>query len=340
MHEIYQTKSFPKLVKLAIDNDCTTMLVVGDIFDRPNPDQRIKDRLITALTKYLAKTNLQFIFVAGNHDYTTKSQDYHSLQYLHIIRELVHSVARNPCNFQVAEPGQTVSAEGFDLYVLRHWNDVSVRAKDKPLVLAWHGTVPGLNLARPKDVPSSVKSSAASLLNRTGAAYIALGDIHRCVRISDRCWYPGPPVQKTYVDKDGVLVVDVEPGEAAVTQHRLKLPKKMSISVTFEDGKDTESSVIEFIKTKVPKNQLVKLKFSMPVSVWSSLNKAYIREHLEDYCYELILENDPVPEEHVRKSMAQFSKAKSLIDEVGVLVKDYGSLLDKDKLLRICTKYI
>ena len=321
--------------------------MVGDIFDKPNPDQKVKDQLLRQLTKSLSiNSDLHFIFIAGNHDYTTKAKEYHSLQYLHILRDLINSVVPDRCTIHVVEPGEYKNFyKEFDLYVMPAWNNFDFTTIRKtrtnvPLVLAWHGLVPGLDFADITTTPKSVIKSIHTLLQKTGASYIALGDIHRCMRLTEKCWYPGPPIQKTYADEPGVLIVNIDHENTSVSKYQLKLPRKVTLTVSFEEGKDSEDLVIEKIKEEIPAGNLVKLQFKLPLSLWSSLDKKYMEKELKDHCFELKLENDPIPEYRTRKAVEKVSKAKNLLEELSIILEEGDFGLDIEKLKETCLNYL
>ena len=232
----------------------------------------------------------------------------------------------------------------FDLYVIPDWCNVDTKLiqkkrTDVPLILAWHGLVPGLDFADITKTPKSVVKAIHKLLQDTGARYIALGDIHRCMRLTKDCWYSGPPVQKTYADEPGVLIVNIG-DETQVIKYQLNLPRKMTLLVAFEEGKDSEDSVIEIIKKEIPAGNLVKLQFKLPLSTWSSLDKRYIEKELSDHCFELKLENDPIPEYRTRKAIEKVSKAHNLLEELSIILKEEDFGLDIEKLKETCLGYL
>jgi DNA repair exonuclease SbcCD nuclease subunit len=341
-HPIYQQKTLPEIIKLALDNKCDYILIVGDIFDKPNPDQKVKDELVKQLLDYLEyDTKLKFIFTLGNHDYTTKAKIYHSLHYLALLKKAISMYAPDgENNIYVLSPGDYLSLPNLDVYVMKEWGEIRYARKNKPLVLTWHGLVPGMSFSKLKDIPEATQKYIVRMLNESGAKYIALGDIHRCMKVGKRCWYSGPPVQKAYSDKDGVLIVKIIPKKIKIKKHRLNLPKKITLEIDFEEGKSSEESLIEFVKEKVPVNQLLKLKFELPLSTWSSLDRVYIEKALQEHCLELKLENNPIPEVRARRSIDKMSKAKTIEEEIGIILKEEDFGLRKKKLKKICLRYV
>ena len=337
-HPIYNTRTIPELFNLAIRKRCYYILVVGDIFDKSKPDQTIKDYLVRQLLD--TKKQIDFIFVPGNHDYTTKALEYHSLNYLNYLRE----ASNYKVNIHVVEPGTYTTFKKMNLFAMPAWGDIKLAIKEnrkkKPLVIAWHGTVPGIQFADTLRVSKEAGKSIKKILSKTSAQYIALGDIHQPIKLHSRCWYPGPPVQKAYSDKDGVLLIAMNLERIKVKKYRLPLPKKITLEVEFEEGVDSEATMIEFIKDNIPANNFLKLKFELPLNVWGSLNKTYVKESLKNHCLELKLENDPIPDIRTRKSIEKVSKAKSLQQEMDIVIKEEDLGLDKKKLRKICNRYL
>lgn len=337
-HPIYTSRTIPELVNLAVRKRCKYILVAGDIFDKPKPDQKVKDHLVRQVLD--ARDSVTFIFAPGNHDYTTKSMDYHSLQYLHYLRE----ASNYRINIQVVEPGTYMTFPGLSVYTMQDWGDIALAAREndgsKPLVLVWHGIVPGLQFSDITKVPTESTKEIGEMLRKANAQYLALGDIHRPIKLHKRCWYPGPPVQKSYADKDCVLYVTVTLSSIIVKKHRLPLPKKITIPLEFVEGRDTEEGIIEFVKENVPSGNFLKLKFELPLSSWSALNKKRIQEGLRKHLRELKLDNDPISEQRPRKIAARVAKAKSIKQELNIVIEEEEFGLDKKKLKKVCNRYV
>jgi len=337
-HPVYNTRTLPELVNLAIRKNCDYIIIVGDVFDKPKPDQAIKDFLVRQILD--TKKQIDFIFIPGNHDYTTKALTYHSLNYLHYLRE----ASNYKVNIQIVEPGEYSTFNKLSVFAMDEWGDVALAAKEndgiKPLVIAWHGTVPGLQFSNISHVPKETYKSIKKILAKANAQYIALGDIHQPMQLHPRCWYSGPPVQKAYSDKDGVLIVTMNTEKIKVNKYRLPLPKKITLEVEFKEGVDSEETMIEFIKNNVPANNFLKLKFELQLKVWGSLNQKYVKESLQDHCLELKLENDPIPDVRTRKSIDRVAKAQSLQQEIDIVLDEEDFGLDKQQLKQTCRKYI
>lgn len=320
----YREQALPLLIADARSLGVAIILMVGDVFDKDQPNQRIKDYL---LSQVISAPDIQFVITIGNHDYATKARDYHSLKTYAILE-------KNVPNVTICEVG-VYDLQSFILVVLPDdWGVLPegkfpVQAK-KPVVCAWHGSLLGSNCV----------VEIENVLEKTGADYLALGDIHKHVQLHTRCWYPGVLTQKTYACEDGYVLVEIR-GKTLITEaRRLALPKRFNLSVGFDAKTDTAESVINAVHNEVPVGSLVRLKFTLPIAAWAALNKRKIHEDLlEDYL-EVKLHNDPVVEELVREGAKRLDGLKDIDEEVTVMVAAEETQLDKDKLLSMCKRYL
>lgn len=330
-HPVFLSKLVPSIVHFAKKYECEYVLVVGDVFDKPRPDQKIKDTLSKQLLS--ANNEITFIFTIGNHDYTNKLLEYHSLKSLSILKD----ASRNNLKIHVLEPGEIIEFDNVIFKSLKNLEDISSPNSKKDLIIAWHGTPPGIRFSNGKILNDGC-SEINKLIKKYNAKYFALGDLHRPIKLSESCYYSGPPVQKTYADLDGIIIVDTE--KSTVEKHRLSLPKKVTLNIESESDVISEQEVINLIKTKVSPKNLVKVRCSVSTSTWSSFNQKFVREELREHCLELVLENDPVFIPRTRKFMEKVSKAKTIIDELEIVLEDEDLRLDRDRLKKLCTKYL
>ena len=321
---VYREQALPKLIADARSLGVSIILMVGDVFDKDQPNQRIKDYL---LSQVIAAPDIQFVITIGNHDYTTKARDYHSLKTYAIL-------GKNVPNVTVCEAG-VHDLKSFVLVVLPdEWGllpeGVFPMQANVPVVCAWHGSL----------ASGTVTAEINKVLEKTGADYLALGDIHKHVQLGTRCWYPGALTQKTYACEDGYVLVEIA-GKVLTTKSRhLDLPKRFNLSVSFDSQVDTAESVVDAVRKEVPKGNLVRLKFTLPLSVWATLNKRKIHEELLQDYLEVKLHNDPITEAFVREGAKKLEGLKDINEEVKVMVEDEDTPLDKIKLLSICTRYL
>lgn len=330
-HPILAEQMLPKLIGLARSEKVDFILCVGDLFDTPRPEQSVKDGLLSTL---LSAPDVKFIFTVGNHDYTTKAKTYHSLVTYQLL------VDKLP-NVRVCPVGNNKLQDLCTLVVLP---DSIENLQPDPIdglrnVLAWHGMLPGFDVGGGTE-DEAIKA-VMGLLKAYHGKYLALGDIHKHVQINNRCWYPGPPVQKTFSDTCGVVIVELaENNDIKTTSMSLGLPKKITLDISFEEGKDSEQSLVEFVKEEVNPGQFLKLKFHLSVKVWSGLNKKTVQDGLKDYTLSVKLENDPIDEQRDRQGLREMAKAKTVEEEISTVLEMESYGLDKEKLKKTCYKYL
>ena len=320
----YKELALPKLCEEARVRGINTVLVAGDVFDKPSPNQVTKDYLLSILTGY---PDINFIFTPGNHDYADKTKSYHSLNTYALLGPFLHNV-------KVCYEGCSCFDE-FNIIVLPD----NVLKYDTPTVdngrkniVVWHGVLPGSVVER-MDF-SGCSKFATEVMEHFNAVYFALGDIHRPVKILDTCWYPGALTQKTYGCVRGLREVDTETGESEEVE--LNLPSRVSISIK---GAVDEDTLIHRIRKKVVEGSLLKVKFNLPLSAWSSVNKKKIKEELIGSYKEVVLCNDPAPENtSKRKNIDKFSSARTIREELRIIV-DTNDYQNKVEVLSNCTGY-
>ena len=324
---IYREQALPKLIAAARKYGVRHILIVGDIFDKAQPNQKTKDYLLEQIV------NAQDIFFAitiGNHDYDNKAKNYHSLMTYCIL-------GKNLANVAVCEVGVHDFSE-FTLVVLPDvWKrrpsatpGVFPLVRDVPIIAAWHGMLP----------QSNPKEEIADVLELTGANYLALGDLHIHRQMTERCWYPGALTQKTYACQDGYVLVEISGQKIRTTSRHLDLPKRFNLSIGFDTKMDTAESVIEAVRREVPKGNLVRLSFELPLSQWSLLNRKKIVEELSADYLEVKLHNEAAPENTVREWAKKVEGCKNIHDEIKVIVDIEETQLDKKEILKRCENYL
>lgn len=320
----YREQTLPKLIEAARNDNVQIILIVGDIFDKAQPNQKIKDYL---LEQIIGASDIQFVITIGNHDYANKAKDYHSLLTYAILEKHVTNVS-------VCEAG-VHDLTGFTLVVLPDkWDtlppgDFPLK-RTVPIIAAWHGTI------QPLDSAPAVEG----VLERTGADYLALGDLHIHKQITKRCWYPGALTQKTYACEDGFVLVEISGQKIRTTSRHLDLPKRFNLNVGFDTKTDTAESIIAGVQDLVPHGNLVRLKFELPLSQWSLLNRKKIVEGLSKDYLEIKFHNDAVPESTTREWSEQIKKCKTINEEIRVIVNLEETISDKENIIKRCEDYL
>jgi len=337
-NNIHKIGMLPKLAKMAKDKEVDFILVVGDIYDKPHPDQRIKDMLLETI---LANEDLLWVFTIGNHDYIDKTHTYHSLRNLQLLEKKVKNIyiLEEKTKTHVTIYNEEVLDVNFIVLPENFSTEWVENDKNDYTIVCCHGLLPGLNIKDPKQNEAAHKKSFEILL-KTKGTYLALGDIHKHFAISEVCAYPGALVQKTYACEEGMYLIDLVDDAVSVESLHLDLPKKVNIHLEFDNENISEEATIAFVRDEVEKGNMVRLLFNLPMETWKGLNKEYIKnELLKDYL-EIKLDNDPVQEKRTRQSMGKMIKAKNVEEELDIVIQENNFNLDEGKLKKTCRRYL
>ncbi len=194
-----------RLAQAAVAAGCAAVLVAGDVFDAETVPEAQSEHLLARLRAY---PGLQWHLLPGNHDPARAGGVWSAI--------LAGGV---PANVRVhVEPKAMELANGVWLLPApltakrvhsdpTAWMDsVATPAGALRIGLA-HGSVQGFGSNGEANVPidpARVKSA--------GLSYLALGDWHGTMRISDRVWYSGTPEPDGFRDNDpgNALLVDLD----------------------------------------------------------------------------------------------------------------------------------
>lgn len=231
------------------------LIVAGDVFDSPNPSaaaEQLFYDFLEAATEAVA--GLQVVVTAGNHDSGSRLEAPSALLERH--RVYVRGVARldekgdpdaarhiiplGPRDSDEAScvcfalpylrscdaPAGLSPAEG-----LRHWFDRLYRALKKsdyrglPVVAAAHFYASGADICAAEHSERLVvggQDAVPADVAGTGAAYVALGHIHKAQRVGEsRMWYAGSALPMSFSEKayrHGVLWTSIDEEGIARTE--------------------------------------------------------------------------------------------------------------------------
>lgn len=326
--EAYRIEPVDKLLKLYREVKAEFLLVSGDVFDRSAPSQIIKDQLINIVFN---NKDVNFVFLVGNHDYSNKSRTYSSMETFKALQSSFDHVTVVDSGSSKVLPLNKI--DRVSIFGLSDGLDEMSIQPGLCNIGMWHGSaLDPVSLCELGDVKDKINR----LMKKMKLQYLALGHIHLYRKINDRCYYPGSLYPKVYGNEDGVLVVDMDKG-IKVERVSLSIPKRVVLKIEFDPQKDTEESLIDCVLgSGTESGSLIKLKFSVPVSVWSALNKSHIASTLKEKFTEVKFANEAVPEVAMRQFHDDIKKAANVEDEVKVLVEgeDYG--VDKGELINLC----
>ena len=194
-----------RLAEMAIARGCSAVLVAGDIFDAETVPEALAGQLMAQLRAY---SPLSWHLLPGNHDPARAGGVWAAV-----------TAAGLPANVHVhVEPRPFEIAPGVVLLpaplVAKRvstdptaWMDQAPSPPGAVRIGLAHGSVQGFGSAGEASVPID-----PARVKTAGLAYLALGDWHGTMRISDRVWYSGTPEPDSFRDNDpgNALLVRVD----------------------------------------------------------------------------------------------------------------------------------
>jgi len=200
-----------RLAEMAITRGCSAVLVAGDIFDAETVPEALAGQLMAQLRVY---SPLTWHLLPGNHD-PARPGGIWAAVIAGGLPANVH-VHVEPRPFEI-DPG--VMLLPAPLVAKRVSTDPTAWMDEAPsppgavrIGLA-HGSVQGFGSAGEASVPID-----PARVKTAGLAYLALGDWHGTMRISDRAWYSGTPEPDSFRDNDPGNALMVRVDGSAVPQ--------------------------------------------------------------------------------------------------------------------------
>jgi DNA repair exonuclease SbcCD nuclease subunit len=200
---------------LARDEDCSFVVVAGDVFDSNHVDRRVIARAIDAL----ASCTVPVFILPGNHDPLDASSVYQSPEWLGRCPDGV-TVLREPIAIPVGSDGK-VEIVGVPWNAKHQLGDpvaegykAEASSDGASRVVVGHGIIDELSPNR--DDPSLIKAEGIRTAIDAGEmSYLALGDRHSVTEVPNsdgRAWYAGTPVSTNYgeIKPNEVLIVELD----------------------------------------------------------------------------------------------------------------------------------
>ncbi|HWK39302.1 MAG TPA: DNA repair exonuclease [Hyphomicrobium sp.] len=198
-------RAVDRLAEIAIAKGCSAVLVAGDIFDAETVPEALTGQLMARLRAY---SPLSWHLLPGNHDPARAGGVWAAV-----------TAAGLPANVHVhVEPRALDIAPGVVLLpaplVAKRvstdptaWMDQAPSPPGTVRIGLAHGSVQGFGSAGEASVPID-----PARVKTAGLAYLALGDWHGTMRISDRVWYSGTPEPDGFRDNDpgNALIVRID----------------------------------------------------------------------------------------------------------------------------------
>lgn len=217
-----QEAAFDQIFDVAYDQNISTVVIAGDLFDEAEPDAETRDLVERKLLEYDA-AGFTILLIPGNHDLVDRS-GYTAIHYLSMLYE--HGRLRNSViteRTRYVQVGDTVFCllvhprGGFTEACRKaviDYHASGIRVDADNFVMVAHETIRGsqtdikLQNGDYFCLETGVERPDSSL----NVTYWALGDIHKMQSVGPRAFYSGAPLQIKFGDDwpKGVLVVDTE----------------------------------------------------------------------------------------------------------------------------------
>lgn len=250
-----QEAAFDQIFDVAAEQNISTVVIAGDLFDEADPDREVRDLVERKLLEYDA-AGFTILLIPGNHDLVDRS-GYTAIHYLALLS--AHGRFRNST---VTEQTAYVHVDDTVFCLLVHsrgefteacrqavidYHEAGVRVDADNFVVVAHETIRGsqTDIKLQNGDFYRLETGADRPDSSLDVTYWALGDIHKAQAVGSRAFYSGAPLQIKFGDDwpKGVLVVDTDDPDN---------PKFAEI--------ETNQLVKATPGEKVPPNAYVKLK--------------------------------------------------------------------------------
>ncbi len=297
--------TFAQICDETRNRGANALVIAGDLFDTPYPSTNTINYVQSRL-EALARGGTMVLIVAGNHDRYIDSSVYSKLKFsnplIHVFSPEKVEVIEST-NFAVRFFSQSIAQRFSTSSTLGRLIDARKNGRmdgggftDIAIV---HGSV---------ELGSNTTNHGISKeeITNSGFAYIALGDWHGLLEVSNKAtkaWYPGSPQPLAFDQKmfGHVLEISVEPGvNERVEVMPIKISELFTQEVTFDCSKQDNhqgggQSLYERIDRTITglsnKNLLLEMKLSGIIKPEMPINLGEILEADTDKFYLLRIIN-------------------------------------------------
>jgi DNA repair exonuclease SbcCD nuclease subunit len=276
-----------ELGRIAEEEDCSFMLVCGDVFESNLVDRKTVSRAFEALKEVPVPVYL----LPGNHDPLNAASIYHSAAFLDRKPSNVY-VIENSAPIPVDEGIEIVGVPWLSKRPMRDLVALALQelepAVDTVRICAAHGIVD--SLSPDPDDPAVISLQAAEeAISEGKIQYLALGDRHSLTKVGDtgRIWYAGTPESTDYREvKSGFALVTEISEEDVITKEvnvgRWKFIERKDIDLNTEEDIKALRSWFDGLENK--ERTVLKLRFVGTISL--SLHREL--EELLDHAGEIV----------------------------------------------------
>jgi DNA repair exonuclease SbcCD nuclease subunit len=203
-------KSLKRIASLARDRSVDVVLIAGDCFDTV----AVADETLRRFKVALEPFHGIWMLLPGNHDPAFAESPWSRLRRLRLPTNVV--IADEPKPMFIGGNAVVLPAplqRRRDVADLTHWFDAALTDDHVIRIGLAHGSVPEF-LPEPSEAANPVALDRAE---RARLDYLALGDWHGSLQVSERTWYSGTPEPDRFRANDPGYVLDVtieHPGAA------------------------------------------------------------------------------------------------------------------------------
>lgn len=210
-------RAIDRLAEAARAAAAGTVLVAGDVFDSETVSDELCRQLLSRLK---AHTQLSWHLLPGNHDPARAGSVWEAVTTIGLPPNVHLHLRPEPAELA---PGVVVfpaplTAKSTSRDPTQWMDEAATPAGTIRIGLA-HGSVQGFGSEGDADVPidpARVKSASLS--------YLALGDWHGTMRVSDRVWYSGTPEPDSFPDNEPGFALAVEIEGAGAVPKVVRVP--------------------------------------------------------------------------------------------------------------------
>ena len=248
--------SLTRLIAIAREHDVAHILIAGDVFDTPNPAPATWRQ---AAAEMAEAADIAWWLIPGNHDNLRESSaTWHAM--IALEHSNVHILTEPKTVFPRPDvallPAPLTRRRGTSDPTM--WMDAATTPPDVIRIGLAHGAVTGFDSDGPDaDIIAPDRDKYAKL------DYLALGDWHRHLKVSDRVWYSGTPERDRFKHNGPgqCLIVEIEAPQKLpqVTPVPVGQFNWQLINIELLPGDDVAHKIREALPTGARRDILVRI---------------------------------------------------------------------------------
>lgn len=258
-----QVDALRKTTALIIEKNPVLAIYPGDIFDRPSS---ISEKLLAAFQESLLeliKNNIGVLIFTGNHDFP-KSREYKALisrydgigAYLNVVSVYKAQYERININDEVLIHciPQCFSKDQFKSELAKVEKDPDFQVN----ILTTHIGVQGAGISEYEHAEAWLNKMELEL----DFDYIALGDYHRPLKVSDKCAYAGVLCKGNFTDRDakhGILTFNGDTHEIEFSEYEVRGMEQYNIDCLNLEASEIDEKLAE-IGASFDKEKYIKIE--------------------------------------------------------------------------------